>query len=443
MKTLPLSDLIIPPDRQRKDKAPAHIRDLANSILSKGLMHPLVLRNDGKTLIAGECRSEAIRLIYSEGKTFSHDGTPVPAGSIPFVSLGDLTLADLAEAELEENLLRADLSWQERSAARVLISQLRAVSHPDQTRMDVAREIAKVTGKTEEAENIELIRSETVQAHINKPGIGERIKAAKSLKEAYRVVQDNIQAGFRAQLVQLNLIKTEHEIMLGDCCELLPKLPAGSVDIILTDPPYGIDADQMKKTAKHFYDDSPENALKVCKTIIREGFRVLKPKGLIFMFCDMKLWLELKTYAEQQAFTAWQNPVIWQKGEDGHAPWGRAGFVRTYESFAFFTKGAKELKGGGADIKSFTRPTRGDRAHAAEKPVALLDHLLSIAGDRGDVVLDPCCGSGPILEAAEVQGMKVIAMERDPEYHAIALARLSRAAEASQALSPSAAGLLE
>lgn len=95
----------------------------------------------------------------------------------------------------------------------------------------------------------------------------------------------------------------------------------------------------------------------------------------------------------------------------------------------FFVKGEKELKGGGPDVKSFKRPARSERGHAAEKPVSLLGYLLSISGDAGDHILDPCCGSGPVLEAATAQRMKATAIEIDPDYHALACARFTTPAE--------------
>jgi site-specific DNA-methyltransferase (adenine-specific) len=170
--------------------------------------------------------------------------------------------------------------------------------------------------------------------------------------------------------------------------------------------------------------------LDICRFIIREGFRLLKPRGHLFLFCDIEHFLTLRDYGAQQAYTPWRTPVIWRKGDEGQAPWGREGFTRTYEICLFLTKGAKALKGGGADIKDVKRPARNERAHAAEKPVALLSHLLSLSCDPGDTVLDPTCGSGPLLDAATEAKLKAICIEKDPDYHNFAAARLARAAEA-------------
>ena len=425
MKTTAISEVIIS-QRQREKHAPAHIESLKKSILSKGLLHPPVLTSN-LTLVAGMGRYLAMKELHEDGLAFSCDGGPVAPGRLPYLTISDLSPADLAEAELEENILRCELTWQEFSQARVLILNLRKSQEPDISRRAVAGEIAERSGKGLNAENLALMQSEAVVKHLDNPLVAN----SKSLREAHRVVQDMYADKLRAQLVAKGLVKTEHQVILGDCRVELPKLSSGSFDTILCDPPYGIKADEMKRTAKHEYEDDPAYGLEITKTILREGFRLLKPRGIAFIFCDFEHFKEIREYAQQQGFTAWRSPIIWQKGEEGHAPWGKGGFVRTYEIFGFFTKGQKELKGGGPDIKRFARPPRSERGHAAEKPVALLAHLLSIAGDRGDWVLDPCCGSGPVLEAGTAQGMKVTAIELSPDYHSQAVARL--AAEAPTA----------
>lgn len=443
MKYLPISELIIPEDRQRGAIAPKHLQELASSIFSKGLLHPPVVRNDGRTLVVGECRSRAIMQLHEDGLAFFCNGEPVPKDTIPVLAIADLTIADLKEAELEENLIRANLSWLEESEARVLIVELRKSQDENATLSSVARELMEKTGKGENATIQNLHRSiEVVKELRTGSPLAKKIGAAKSVSEAYRIVQDARTADLRREMVDRGIVKTEHRVLLGDCQELLKTLQAGTVDTILSDPPYGIKADEMKKTAGHHYDDSPQNALAIYQTIFLEGFRLLRPKGIIFLFCDFEHFLTIREMGQRAGFTAWRTPVIWAKGEDGQAPWGKGGFTRTYEIFALFTKGAKELKGGGPDVKRFARPLRGERVHAAEKPVDLLLHLLNLAADPGDVVLDPCCGSGPVLEAATRARQRAIAIELDPDYHAEAVSRLTTPTADDQGVDPTDSPLM-
>lgn len=430
MQLIHLSDLQVLP-RQREDVAPAHIRALKESILSKGLLHALVLQDDQKTLVAGECRSRAIRELYEEGHTFSHNGESIPSGQVPYVRIGDLTLDQIAEAELEENLIRADLTWMEMASARLKIQKLKEIQQPGISRSEVGRQIAELSDKSAEAEAQILARAATVLDPEFKDN--PLVKNSKSLKEAFTKVMDLKAAALRADLHKRGMIKTEHQLIRGDCRVEIPKLEAGTFDCILCDPPYGIKADEMKKTAGHHYDDSPAYALDICEFIIREGFKLLKPRGHLFMFCDIEHFIRLRDHGARQAYTSWRTPLIWRKGDEGQAPWGKEGFTRTYEICLFLTKGEKALKGGGPDVVDFKRPPRGDRSHAAEKPVALLTYLLTKSCDPGDQVLDPTCGSGPILEAASEAKVKAIAIEKDQDYFNFAASRLAKAQEGSQA----------
>lgn len=441
MQTIPLDQIIIE-DRQRKEFPPKHINDLKTSILSKGLLHPVVLvqREETYHLVAGECRTRAISELHTDGQKFLHNGELVPAGSIPYTLLSNLSPADIAEAELEENLVRANLTWIEQAEARNLIHEMRKLKAGEPVSvLSTAREISELTGKSAEAENQNLVKAIAVAPHLSNP----KVRAAKNLNEAHRIIIDDQTAKLRAQLHTLGMVKTEHTLIQGDCREEMRKLPAGSIDLILSDPPYGMNADTMKKSAHHHYDDSPETGLEIQKAIISEGFRLLKPRGIIFMFTDIDHFIPIREFAKQHAFTAWRTPGIWRKGDEGFAPWGREGFARTYEIFIFLSKGQKGLKGGGTDIKDFKRPSRADRAHAAEKPIALLEHLLAISSDPGDVVLDPTCGSGPIFPAASRQGLRAIGIELDPDYHAKAAARLANgeAEQEDNALAVSGPGM--
>lgn len=423
MRYISLDQVQISPERQRKNFPPAHITALADSILSKGLLHPVVLSlSEGTyTLVAGECRTRAIKELYSQGKTFDCDGREVENGALPYVLIGDLSLADIAEAELEENLLRANLGWQETVLARNLILELRKSQEAGISRRAVAKEISETSGKSLEVEDVTLRKAELVAPHLSNP----KVSSAKTLNEAFRIVLDQTSAEARAKLAKLSRVESPHTIILGDCRQVLKTLPPGTFDLIVSDPPYGMKADDMKKSSHHHYDDSPENALEITKAIISQGWKLCKPRALAFIFCDVDHFITLREFAKAQAWSPWRTPLIWQKGEDGFAPWGQLGFSRTYEFILFLSKGEKGLKGGGADIKTFKRPGRSERAHAAEKPVPLLEHLLTIAGDRGDHVLDPCCGSGPIFDAATNLQFRATGIELDPEYHARAQARLA------------------
>lgn len=422
-------------DRQRKEFSPKELLELKRSILSKGLMHPpvLSLSEDGYKLVAGERRIRAMTELHEEGLSFAYNGKAVPPFSIPYTTLSELSLVDLMEAELEENIIRADLSFLEECAAKARIHELRTGQNPTQTFVQTAKELAAKKGKDPDAvtsrspETRDIQRAVLINRHRDDPAV----QKAKDASAAQKVILDKMEASMRAKLATATkTLNTTHTLIRGDCRDEMKKLPDGKFDIIFSDPPYGINADSAKGDSKHFYDDSPDNAFSIYHAIMSEGFRITKPKAALLLWCDVEHFFDLRTYAAQQGWTTWRTPIIYHKGESGHAPWGRAGFVRTYETLLFAVKGARELYSpGGADVKMFNSTHAGrqekKKFHAAEKPVWILSTFLQMLGLETHLVLDPCCGSGPIFPAAHRHHMTVTGIELDEHYYNVAASRIS------------------
>ncbi len=406
--------------RARKEFAPKDLQELKRSIFSKGLLHAPVL-STANVLLAGERRIRAMAELHEEGNAFSFDNQDVPLGKIPFSLIQDLSPADFLEAELEENIIRADLTWQEQTGARVRIHDLRKQLNPEQLQNDTAQEISKHSGASIKTEAARLARAITIEKHKNEPHVFN----APNESAAYRAILDKSNAKFRAKLAGLDGYESPHTVHHGDAFKLLPTFESRVHDAIICDPPYGIGADKMGKEAQHHYQDDATYALKFCEMVFTEGFRLCKPQAILFMFCDVEHFVHLKNYASRMAWSVWRTPLIWHKGaEGGNAPWGRGGFIRTYEVLLFATKGGQELRNpGGSDVFTFSRIARGAKRHAAEKPVELLSHLVALACLPGASLLDPCAGSGSIIPAANKHRVAVTAIEKDEAYYTEAEAR--------------------
>lgn len=411
-------------ERQRQKIGQTDLDKLKRSIVSKGLLHPIVI-NSKSELVAGERRLTAIKQLHEEGLDFCCDGLPVQAGFIPYTNILDLSPDDFLEAEVEENIFRVALSWQEEVSAIAMIHELRKRENPKQTATATAIELAGLRGTASKTEMMNVSRAMILKEHAANP----RVARAKTASEAFKAVLDEQEKRFQANLVvQEQTSERTHTIIHGDCREEMLKLQTGSIATILADPPYGISADKQGKESNHYYDDSPEHALEICEFIIREGFRVCKPRAVLFMFCDIEHFLHLREYAKQQAWSTYRTPIIWSKADaaNGSAPWGKAGFTRSYEVMLFAVKGQAELRiPGGKDVLYFDRVSRGARVHAAEKPFALLYKLVSISTMAGETILDPCAGSGSIIPAATKHLCRVIAIERDDSSYAECLSRLA------------------
>lgn len=260
IQLLPFTDLQIPEDRQRKVFDETAHAELSTSISKHGLLQPIVVKNNN-VLVAGERRFRAIKAFYDMGLPIKFKNETLPQGMIPVLDQGDIDELTAKEMELAENLYRRDLTWQEHSRAVAELHELRsaqkAATGQVQSFTDTAREVYQdddaVGGKiTQVVEAVHLAR------HLDDPDV---IKA-KSQKEAVKIVKKKLDEQRRAdQALEFSKKESKHRLFNDDCVNFLMQYAGPKFDILLTDPPYGVDMDSCTSWdgTKHEYDDSADN----------------------------------------------------------------------------------------------------------------------------------------------------------------------------------------
>jgi site-specific DNA-methyltransferase (adenine-specific) len=191
------------------------------------------------------------------------------------------------------------------------------------------------------------------------------------------------------------------ELHEGDAVEFLRRLPAASVDLIITDPAY-------ESLEKHRAVGTTTR-LKVSKSSSNEWFaifpnarfpelfaeahRVLKKHAHLYMFCDPETAFIAKPEGEKAGFKFWK-PLVWDKRSIGMGYHYRA----RYEFILFFEKGKRRLNDlGTADVIEVPRIRGG---YPTEKPSAVSSVLVSQSSQPGEIVVDPFMGSGSAGVAA-------------------------------------------
>jgi DNA modification methylase len=437
MDIIPISNIVVE-KRQRTSIDPGALADLKHSILERVLLHPPVVveRPDGKfSLLVGERRFRAIESISKEGKEFKCGTWTIKPGFIPVTTIQDvMSEADKFASEYDENIYRVDLSWQERVAALAALHELRKKENPKQTYQETAKEALQSAPMSEQVhQNVQAQRTQQAVV-VAKNLLDPAIAGARNATEAYNIVLKREENAVKAALARKSLTIDESSIKVkvihGDLKEVLVRLPEGSVDLILADPPYGIEAGSAGFRARtaihHNYDDSPEEARRLALIILTEGFRVTKPRANLLMFTDIAHWEFLQARAKNLGWDPFRRPLLWQKSQsEGLAPWGASGPRITTEMIFYATKGKRGMTSSPTDVLPEARVKRGEKEHAAEKPVNLLKLLIDCCTLPGDLVLDPCCGSGSTLIAARMLKRHSIGIEVDKNYHDTAMARLS------------------
>lgn len=208
--------------------------------------------------------------------------------------------------------------------------------------------------------------------------------------------------------------------MQGDCLELLKDVPTGTVDMILTDPPYyvGMTSNGQKATFNELSMLKP-----FFNSLFKELRRVLKEDGLAYVFTDWRTLPFLQPILDQHLGV--KNVLVWDKA-------GRIspnyGFYHELILFAGNNK-RKIFKKNILKSPSFAtnaQKTNGEKLHAAQKPIELLTEFILDATDENEVVLDCFMGSGSTGIACLNTNRCFIGIEIDEKYFNIAKNRIEQ-----------------
>ena len=425
IQLIAVSKITVPEFRQRQFFDEDRLAELVDSIQRLGLLQPIVLRSDGKTLLAGQRRLRAVLILYTAGVAIRHGGEVVPPGTIPFVTTDQLDPIQLHRAELEENLCREDLTWQEEAQAVQAIHKMELALDPGHTMRETASIITKKPAYTISGQPLaDVSDALLVTEHLGDPEVAK----AGSLKEAKKIVSRKLEREFRealaAQLGQA-AFKSAHQLLRGNCIEVLKTLPAGKFDCVVTDPPYGVDADQFgtQATTGHKYKDSWERFILTQTALAPELFRVMKEHSHLYMFCDPGAFSSLERIYTLAGFNVWRTPLIWNKFPAGMLPSPEYGPRRTYETIMYAMKGKKLVTAVYCDILSY--PPVVDKDHGAQKPIDVYIDLLKRTCIPGDECLDCFCGSGTIFPAASKLNLKATGIELDAVSFTVAAGQLN------------------
>lgn len=437
IQLLPYQSVNISENRQRREFDPARLMELTDSLRANGLLHPIVVRppredeaSGGVMLVAGERRMRAIIDLWNMGDTLRFAGEAVPEGFLPCTNLGDLPPLQAEEAELEENVQRVDLTLQERCAAVGRLADLRtrqaeAAGLPPPTVAAIAEEVrGSSVGDAQTNTRKEIILSR----HLDNPAVAK----ATSLKEAWKALrrtEEREQNRARAEAVGQIQLKDRHQVVNCDSLRWMLDCNSEQFDVIVTDPPYGMGADEFGDSGGvggavggHGYTDDQSSWRALMDIFVPESFRTAKPQAHLYCFCDLDNFSVLRLQLSRAGWQVFRTPLIFHKPGGMRAPWPEMGPQRKYETILYAVKGKRPVTLLSGDV--ITIPADSNLGHSAQKPVALYQELLRRSVRPGDSVLDPFAGTGPILPAAHALKCYATALELDAASYGICLKRL-------------------
>ncbi len=394
VKMVPIKELK-PDPRNPNTHPPEQVELLAKAIKYQGWRNPVIVSNRTKTMISGEGRLMAGRLLEME---------KVPVSEQDYESEEMEILDIMAQNELDKKAIL------------------------DQQKInDLILEVD--TG------NVDLELSGFFQREIDK-------RMSASYIGEIEEDRFNIDAEFEAiekpktkpgDIYQLG----EHRLICGDATiqETYEKLLNGrKVDLVFTDPPYNVNIKgeldgRRRKNRPILNDNMSDDDFVIFMHEFCKRLKENMANGAVFYICTG--WRSYPTYvwALREVGLRFANPITWIKN---FAPLVWSDYRYQYE---MMLKGSKKKSTGTpilygwnngkhffretrheSDVWDYDRRPSASTAHPTEKPLKLVARAIINSSHRDGLVMDPFGGSGPVLIAAEKLNRKAFIIELDPKY---------------------------
>jgi DNA modification methylase len=231
---------------------------------------------------------------------------------------------------------------------------------------------------------------------------------------------------------QNRYFETDNGILYkGDCIEIMKEFPKESIDLIITDPPYGVNSNEINGVnyKDEYFNINEYNIL---------SYNILKDNSRLLMFMGEKTLCE--TIENMDNFQLNQN-LIWYKPNFASAGKRVGDFTSSYENILNFHKGkppkiknVRKILGknyqGNYNILKYTQPQSNykndKRYHIHQKPIKLIEHLVFALSEPENIVLDTFVGSGTLPYVCEKHKIKWIGIEIQKEYCEITKQRIEK-----------------
>lgn len=422
-RSLPISSIIINRD-ERQRRVLTGIDELAASIAGpSGLINPIVV-NENNELIAGERRLAACQLLgWDQIMTQLRE---------------DLSETEQQILELEENVKRHELPWKDECLAVYKYHSLRQSENESHSIEDTARELAMSKAAVQQRIAIQKAMMDG----------NELVLRASEFSVARNLVQranERAEEAARESIAQLAGIPTTPTVVIQPDgttkIENLPipepvaptvlDYPIKNIDFIEwshsysgprfnflhCDFPYGVRADKHDQGAAKYYkgyEDNPETYWTLIAALGENIEKICADSAHLIFWFSMDYYHETKLALVQMGWKVNPFPLIWYKSDNtGILPDPSRGPRRVYETAFLASRGDRKIVQSVANC--FAAPVI-KTVHMSQKNTDMLAHFFRMTVDEHTVMLDPTCGSGSALYAAErLRAKEILGFEKDPE----------------------------
>ena len=220
----------------------------------------------------------------------------------------------------------------------------------------------------------------------------------------------------------------------GECLAGLSSMPDGSADVVITDPPYEAEAHTSKRLVARAggkLEVEPLTFPPITEELRTESARHMArlARRWILVFCQVEAAMKWRVALESGG-AVYKRTCLWIK-PDGKPQYSGDRPGIGYESIVACHAPGRSSWNGGGSHGVFIVNKGGDprTGHQTQKPLALMELLVRLFSNPGELVLDPFAGSGTTGVAAIRLGRRFLGWGLDPAYAAIARKRIAVARE--------------
>ena len=345
---------------------------------------------------------------------------------------------EMRELELEANLHRKDYTPAEYALAVEALHNFKKEQHgtpiPGTEGGHTLEDTAKLIGKTKGSVINQLQMAEMVKAF---PQLKDAKKASE-IKKAYKGLE-KIAAAINGIQEFEEKVKNKEELFTlhnKDAIDHMLTIPDNSINILLTDPLYGIEHHKLGiavgghtggKSAQGIdFEDDKYKALKSYAFLAIESFRFTTFDAHGYIFHAMEHFNYLRDIFMEAGWRVYIKPFIWIKRETGQCNVPTAWPSDCYEQIMYIRKDdSRIIKQGMPNWIECPPVNPSEKIHKYEKPIPLLANLLERVALPGQKLYDPFMGSGSSIEAGVRQKLLCTGVDLSTEAYAVVLKRMS------------------
>ena len=421
--------------RKRIDKVP----ELAASLQEDGLIHAITVRpatvEERETLdkpwrlvTGGRRMAAAIMLGWDEirAEDFSHLS--------PFRRMA---------IELEENIQREDMHFADICETKLRLHELYLQENPGQTLEQTAKAIGETVANV--SRDLALAREIREQPELRQASSKKAAAQAVKMQQHHRTLKNQLSKQ------DLYMKSLEANVETADMRDWLLRQPEGSIDLLLSDLPYGIDYwDTQFEQASDLsdFDDSRKGAEDLFLDAVPKMLRAVSKNGWLVLFTGWETFFSVKDLIEDcccahyayrdshertpecKYITCQPKPWIWWRPNSRNNAMHPDLYAQNqYETILVCNRGEAKLSGLDVSKKGNVLvydADYGQRVHDHQKPLPLLEDLIERFTLRDQLVADCCYGSGATLAAAAKTSRRFKGCEANPNMRNPALGMIAQ-----------------